>query len=87
MARLTDEQVRHLTSDLIAQALTRMADDTPERSLVLKDALKAWVPEADEFDLREILPRVQVGLRGMATLVEERRERLVSTGKAAPYAR
>ena len=84
---LTDDQVRHLVSDIAVQMLARAVEDIPERRDALKHALSAWLPDADEFDLREVLPRVQTGLLAMATLVEERLDRLVKKGGAARYVR
>ena len=85
MASLSDEQVRHLISDIVARALTRMGDPTPERYDALRVVVRMHVPSLDEFDLRDVVEKVAAGLNGMANLVEQRRDRLVAQGRAEPY--
>lgn len=83
---LNNEQVRALAHDLAAQALTRMGDPEPERQDALKRAIRLWLPTADEFELRAVTPLVAECLNGFATLIDQRKERLVSSGRAEPYA-
>jgi hypothetical protein len=87
VARLSDEQVRYLISDIVAHALTRMGDPTPERTDALRAVVRMHCPQLaeDEFDLRDVVAKVAAGLNGMANLVQERRDRLVATGRAAPF--
>lgn len=85
MKALTEPQIRHLGADLAAQMLTRASDPEPEQRAVLMVALKAWLPEADPIDLREVSDAVASVLAGLATLVDERKARMVGTGQAAPY--
>jgi hypothetical protein len=84
MAGLSDEQVRMLAHDIAAQALVRMSD--PDRLTELKAAVKLWLPSSDEFDLREVAPKVAACLNSFAVLLDQRKERLVDDGRAAPYA-
>ena len=81
-AALTDEQVRHLISQMAAKTLTRMGD--PERRDALKTAVKDWLPDADEFEVRRVTDLVATGFHGMANLIDERLRRLVINGKAVP---
>lgn len=82
---LNDEQVRHLAADIAAAMLTRAADPSPERRDLLKTAIALWVPDADEFELRELAAHVGVCMNGLATLIDERKARMVATGRAEPY--
>jgi hypothetical protein len=82
---LTDEQVRHLAHDIVAQALTRMSDPDEDRHNALKAAVKLWLPGADEFELRVLAEKVAKCINGFAVLIDQRKERLVESGRAAPY--
>jgi hypothetical protein len=85
VARLSDEQVRALYSDIGAQLLGRAGDPTAERSNVLRQVIKDHVPDADEFEVRRLVVHVATGLRQLATLVEDRRDKLMDQGRAATY--
>lgn len=82
-AKVTDEEVRWVISQMAARTLTRMGD--PERREALKAAVRDWFPDTskvDEFELRRITDMVAVGFHGMANLVDERLKRLMINGKA-----
>ena len=83
--KLSNEQIRALAHDLAAQALTRMGDPEPERQQALRQALKAWLPTADEFELRTVAPLIADCFNGFAILLDQRKERLVASGRAEPY--
>lgn len=85
MAQLSDAQVRALYSDIGAQLLGRAGDPTAERSQVLRQVIKDYVPDADEFEVRRLVIHVATGLRQLATLIEDRRDKLMDQGKAASY--
>ena len=85
MAQLTDEQVRALYSDVAAQLLARCGDPTAERSNTLRQVIRDYVPDADEFEIRRLVIHVATGLRQLSTLIEERRDRLMDQGRAANY--
>jgi hypothetical protein len=86
MPRMTDEQVRHLVSDIAIKMLVRASDPEPERVDALRAVVRMCAPEMDEFDLRDVVAKVAVGLNGMAVLVAERLGRLIEQGEATPYA-
>lgn len=85
MASLSDEQIRALYSDIGAHLLGRCGDPTAERSNVLRQVIKDYVPEADEFEIRRLVIHVATGLRQLATLIEDRRDKLMDQGRAATY--
>lgn len=85
MASLNDGQVRALYCDIAAHLLGRAGDPTSERSDVLRQVIKDYVPGADEFEIRRLVVQVATGLRQLATLVEDRRDKLMDTGRAQPY--
>lgn len=85
MAHLSEPQVRALYSDIAAQLLGRAGDPTAERSQVLRQVIKDYVPEADEFEVRRLVLHVATGLRQLATLVEDRRDKMMDDGRAQTY--
>jgi hypothetical protein len=85
MAKLTDEQIRALYSDIGAHLLGRAGDPTAERSAVLRQVIKDYVPDADEFEQRRLVVHVATGLRQLATLIEDRRDKLMDSGRADTY--
>ena len=85
MARLNDEQIRALYSDIAAALLGRAGDPEAERSTVLRQVIKDYAPDVDEFELRRLVKNVATGLRQLATLIEDRRDRMMDAGTAAPY--
>lgn len=85
MAKLSDEQIRALYSDIGAHLLGRCGDPTAERSSVLRQVIKDYAPDVDEFELRRLVIHVATGLRQLATLIEERRDRMMDEGRAANY--
>lgn len=85
MQKLSDEQVRFLAHDIVAQALTRMSDPDEDRHNALKAAITLWLPSADEFELRELADKIGKCINGFAVLIDQRKERLVESGRAAPY--
>jgi phosphoenolpyruvate carboxylase len=85
MAELTDPQIRALYSDIGAHLLARAGDPTEERTQVLRQVIKDYLPEVDEFELRRVVEHVATGLRQLATCVEDRRDRLMDDGRAEAY--
>ena len=85
MATLTDPQIRALYSDIGAHLLARAGDPTDDRTQVLRQVIKDYTPELDEFELRRVVECVASGLRQLATLVEERKDRLMDDGRADVY--
>jgi hypothetical protein len=83
--KLTDEQVRALYSDIGAALLARCGDPTAERSQTLRQVIRDYVPNADEFELRRLVIHVASGLRQLATLIEDRRDKLMDQGRADSY--
>jgi hypothetical protein len=85
MAQLSDPQMRALYMDIGAQLLGRAGDPTSERTDVLRQIVKDYVPDADEFELRRLVGGVATGLRQLASLVEDRRDRMMDDGRADSY--
>ncbi len=85
MAKQTEEQVRYLVAELAIRLLVRAGDHEPERQAALRRAIQDQVPEADEFELRELVGKCAEGLYGMANLIEARREVQVAKGKAIKH--
>lgn len=85
MAELSDAQIRALYSDIGAALLGRAGDPTAERSKVLRQVIKDYVPGADEFEQRRLVIHVASGLRQLAALVEARRDQMMDTGRAETY--
>lgn len=77
MGMPTVEQVRYVVTSVILQTLDELAEDT----LTLRIAAADWFPDADEFDKREIVKWLKVGVDGMSGLIEKRRQGMIEKGR------
>lgn len=67
-------QVRYVASRLTVTLLDSLRESPDE----LRKLLKAWFPDVDEFDMRQLLPVMSQELDWMARVVEAREQRLLA---------
>jgi hypothetical protein len=85
MATLTDGEIRWVASQMAARMLTNAAEENQRTRL--KQAVRDWAPDVDEFERRRVADAVASAFKGLANLLDDRLLRLINKGEATPRGR
>jgi hypothetical protein len=85
MPTLDDKEIRWVASKMAAKLLVQGSDDNQRARL--KQAVRDWLPDCDEFEHRRVADAVALAFRSLASLVDDRLMRLVNKGEATPRER